>query len=86
MKTIDLKINGENIAIKVSKWTKRPKANGIYVVATPESIHKIKVALENALNIIIDIRVNDNGLYINESDSKYLEEGTITVCLKEWFK
>ena len=84
MKQVKLEINGSPVTVKVSKWTGRPKGNGIRIIATRDSLSLLKEALEAMYNIDINIYIDDySGLYIPEEDATCLEEGTIILGLKE---
>lgn len=91
MKRLSLEIAGSPVTVKVSKWTGRPKANGIRIIANEDSLCLLKECLEVIFNITIDIYIkNHSGLYIPEEDAPCLEEETIILGLKEarkrgWF-
>lgn len=95
MKRLSLKIAGSPVTVKVSKWTGRPKANGIYIktpIATG-SLSLLKECIEVIFNITIDTYMKDRlyeGLHISEDDAIYLDENTIICGIKEaekrgWF-
>ena len=84
MKKIAININECPVTVKVSKWTKRPGVNGIYVIADRESISFIKECLELALNIEINTYVNGMngfGIHIPDHIDSRLNEDTIIRCL-----
>ena len=89
MKRLSLKIAGSPVTVKVSKWTERPKANGIYIRVPSEAeypLSLIQECIEVMFNITIDTYVKDrgaHGLYIPEEDATSLEEGTIILGLKK---
>ena len=84
MKQISLVVDDSPVTVKVSKWTGRGRANGIYIIATRDSLSILKEALEAMYNIDINIYIDDySGLYIPEEDATCLEEGTIILGLKE---
>ena len=83
MKQISLNINGCPVVVKVSKWTGRPKGNGIRIIANQGSLSLLKECLEAMYNITISTYIEDSGLYIPEEDATCLEEETIILGLKE---
>ena len=89
MKRISLEVDGSPVTVRVSKWTGRPKANGIYIRVPLEAencLSIIKESIEVMFNIVIDTYVKDrgtHGLYIPEPEAVFLEEGTIILGLKE---
>jgi len=83
MKKISLQINGSPVTVKVSKWTGRPRANGIHIIANRDSLSLLRECLEVMYNINIHIYIEDSGLYIPEEDATCLEEETIILGLKE---
>lgn len=84
MKQISVNINGSPVTVKVSKWTGRPKMNGIRIIAGRDSLSTLKECLEVMYNINIDTYIeNYSGLYIPEEDATCLEEETIILGLKE---
>ena len=83
MKQISLNIDGRPVVVKVSKWTRRPKGNGIRIIATEDSVDNVKECIEAMYNIDINIYIDGIGLYIPEEDATCLEEETIILGLKE---
>jgi hypothetical protein len=83
MKRITLEINGSPVTVKVSKWTGRPGANGIRIIATKDSVDKVKECLEAMYNIDINTYIDGIGLYIPEHEAVFLEEATIILGLKK---
>jgi hypothetical protein len=89
MKQVSLNINGHPVVVKVSKWRKRPKANGIYIMIPVEDecrLSILKKSIEVMFNITINGYVKDkrtHGLYIPEDDAASLEEGIIILALKD---
>ena len=85
MKQISLNINGHPVVVKVSKWTRRPKANGIYIRVPFEAegfLGLIQECIEVMFNITIDIHT-ENGFYIPETEAVFLEEASVIRGLKK---
>lgn len=88
-----MKIKIKNVDVSVTEWTKRPKANGIYVTigndVSDDFLDDIINAIEVNLNISIHCYFNDKksrGLVIPEDEAKYLDVETVALSIKDGIK
>jgi hypothetical protein len=84
---------GKKYSVKVTEWTKRPKANGIYVTVSNNVPDDFLDEIINAVNVNLNLSVhhyfNDKksrGFVIREDEAKYLSVEMVCWAIKEQVK
>lgn len=85
-----MKVRIHNTVVSITQWTKRPKANGIYIMAenpvSDDFIYAMKEAIETSMNINVHDFVffeKSRGVRIDEKDAKFISPYMVVKALQE---